>query len=302
MPLANSAPLWILVAALSAAGCVGCQRPDGPALRGTHPASTPAALPATGPAARAAADQPGPPGSSGKSPVATDPSRGTAHDIAPAGPVYKPGASTREAVAGEGSGGASDDAVPFDPFCPPGGFGIGLKGPLFGNDGNARRVVFVCDATGTMISKMATLKEQLAKGVDGLKPVQSFNIIFFTDGPKAASPDTKPLVATAENKRRALKWLDDVLPFGQADPTAAIDLAFKQDPQLVYFLSDGEFNGLKSYKEIEEQFAKLNPEKKVKVNTILFETFDKEAEEVMERIARTSGGKYTFVREADLNR
>ena len=130
-----------------------------------------------------------------------------------------------------------------------------------------------------MISKMATLKDQLSRAVMNLKPIQSFNIIFYYDGPKATSLDTQLVAATADNKRRALKWLEDISPAGQTDPTPAIQMSFKQNAQLIYFLSDGEFNNLKSYKEIEDEMAKLNPGNKVKVNTILFETFDKDAEE-----------------------
>ena len=45
----------------------------------------------------------------------------------------------------------------------PGGGGIGPKGPVFGHGGNARRIAFVCDASGSMINKMPVLKEQLTK-------------------------------------------------------------------------------------------------------------------------------------------
>ena len=172
---------------------------------------------------------------------------------------------------------------------------------MFGHGGNATRIVFLCDATGTMISKMATLKDQLSRAVMNLKPIQSFNIIFYYDGPKATSLDTQLVAATADNKRRALKWLEDISPAGQTDPTPAIQMSFKQNAQLIYFLSDGEFNNLKSYKEIEDEMAKLNPGNKVKVNTILFETFDKDAEDVMTRMASTTGGKYIYVKESDLN-
>ena len=66
-------------------------------------------------------------------------------------------------------------------FGTPGGGGIGPKGPVFGNGGNAREIVFLCDATGSMLNKMATLKDELNKAVVGLRPIQSFDIIFYQD-------------------------------------------------------------------------------------------------------------------------
>ena len=151
-----------------------------------------------------------------------------------------------------------------------------------------------------MIKHMATLKDALLKAVGGLKPEQSFNIIFYYDGPKYEALSAGQLPATPKNKKLATKWLDDVSPAGQCDPMPALQGALKRQPQLVYFLSDGEFNNLRSYKEIEEEIARLNPGNRTRINTILFETFDKETEEVLQRIARNSGGTYRYVKEADV--
>lgn len=180
-------------------------------------------------------------------------------------------------------------------------FGLRLPGgtKTFRLDG-ARRLVFVCDATGTMINKLASLKEELVRVISGLRGSQSFNVIFYTDGGKVliASPEGL-MLATPDNKRRAIGFMSDVTPIGTTDPIPAIQAAFKQNAQLIYFLSDGEFNNLKSYEQVTQEFKKLNTSE-VKVNTILFETFDAEAEQVMERIAREGHGTYRYVKESDL--
>ena len=85
------------------------------------------------------------------------------------------------------------------------------KGALFADHGGARSVVFVCDATGTMISKMATLKAALIKTVGELKPEQSFNIVFYFDGPKFTSLAPGLVPANAKNKKRVTDWLDDIV-------------------------------------------------------------------------------------------
>ena len=203
---------------------------------------------------------------------------------------------------GTGSGGGSGDGGgPLAMFGTPGGGAIGPKGPVFGNGGNARKIVFVCDATGTMINKLGTLKHELTKAIAGLRPIQSYNVVFFTDGGKYHIADKNGLIiANPDNKRNTYTFLEDITPTGTTDPIPGIEAGFKQAPQLLYFLSDGEFNNLKSYQEVMDSFNKANVGKKVKVNTILFETYDKEAEQVMQKIAADNGGSYRYVREADL--
>ena len=172
---------------------------------------------------------------------------------------------------------------------------------LFINPRQARRIIFICDATGTMIQKIGTLKHELTRAISNLRPVQSFNIIFFTDGGKYHIANRDGLIlATPDNKRQAYAFLEDITPNGTTDPTSAIEAAFKQNPDLVYFLSDGEFNNLKPYEDVVRQFDRSNKERKSRVNAILFETYDREAEQAMQRIADESGGAYRFVREADL--
>jgi len=36
-----------------------------------------------------------------------------------------------------------------------GGGSMGLKGPVFGHSGNAKKIAFVCDASGSMVSNSA---------------------------------------------------------------------------------------------------------------------------------------------------
>ena len=171
---------------------------------------------------------------------------------------------------------------------------------VFDHADGAERIVFVCDATGTMISKMDSQRRELAKAIAALKPAQSFNVIFYYDGPKATSFEPAPVVASQENKDRVARWLAGVNPAGQTDPLPALRLAFGQRPQLVFLLSDGELNCLLSYKEIVDHVHRLNPDNSIKLNTILFETYDKEAEDVLHGMAKDTGGHFRYVREADL--
>lgn len=200
---------------------------------------------------------------------------------------------------GNGSPNVSGDGGELARWGRPQEGGIGTA--IFAPSREARRIVFICDATGTMIQKLGTLKHEIQLAIQHLKPYQSFNVIFFSDGGKyhIASRDGM-IVSNADNKGQAMTFLESVVSSGTTDPTPAIEAAFRLQPDLVYFLSDGEFNNLKPYDAVIRQFDKSNVSRKARVNTILFETYDREAEQVMQRVAQEHGGSYRYVRENDL--
>jgi len=206
---------------------------------------------------------------------------------------------------GDGSGsGSGDGGGPLAMFGAPGGGAIGPHGPVFGSGGNARKIVFVCDSTGSMLNKMASLKDQLQKAVGGLRPIQSFNIVFFHDEKCLALNMNELVPATPESKRNAFRFLDDITASGTTDPLPAIETAFKQQPQLIYLLSDAA--DFPDNKAVLELCRKLNPGHKIKVNTILFyensteAEQNKDSEDLMVQIAKEAGGNFKHVIMTDL--
>lgn len=203
---------------------------------------------------------------------------------------------------GNGNGGGNGDGSgPMAMFGAPGGGGIGPKGPVFGNGGNARQIVFVCDASGSMITKMASLKDQLSKAVIGLHPIQSFNVIFFQDKKcDALSKDGQLIPATPQAKRKAGDFLEGITTSGTTDPIPGIQLAFQSHPQLVYLLTDGDFpDNATVLKTIRD----LNKDHKVKINTIAFTgESDKDTDflDLLKTIAKENGGTFKHVNEGDL--
>jgi hypothetical protein len=151
-----------------------------------------------------------------------------------------------------------------------------------------------------MIHRFALLRMELARAIRQLQPVQSYNVVFFRDQGAAAASKDGLLLASNDNRRKTQQFLDDFSPSGQTNPLPALKLAFAQKPQLLYFLTDGEFNNLVSYAEVVAEIARLNPERKVKLNTISFGSHDLKAEEVLKRIAQENGGMYKRVTEEDL--
>jgi hypothetical protein len=209
--------------------------------------------------------------------------------------------------SGTGTGGAATGTGEIAPFgIPGGGEGSGPAASFVGVSGNARRIVYICDATGTMIGlKYKLLQKQLYKAIDILKPTQGFNVIFFRGGDADADwnqPLAKELiVAKPDNKQKARKFIETFEVVGKGtNPLPALRTAFAQKPQLVYFLTDGQFDNVVSYDQVLAEVRRLNADKSVKINTIAFMSEDAKAEEALQTMARENGGKFVKVSDRDL--
>ena len=200
----------------------------------------------------------------------------------------------------DGTGTGEGDGGPLAMFGTPGGGGIGPKGPVFGHGGNAKKIAFVCDASGSMLNKFSTLRSELSKTVHGLKPIQSFSIVFFQEQ-NCSALDQSLVMATPENKLKAENFLTDkVTPHGETNPIPGLDLAFKQHPELIYILTDGDFPDNDA---VLKRVRELNKDHKVKVNTIAFVgegDNDTAFQEVLKTIAKENNGVYKYVRENEI--
>jgi len=219
-----------------------------------------------------------------------------------------PGGGFGHGKGGHGSGvgnglgsGDGDGGGALAMFGTPGGGGIGPKGPVFGHGGNAKKIAFVCDASGSMLNKFSTLRRELSNTVQGLRAIQSFSIVFFQEQTFKALDENTLVMATPENKLKATTFLEDkIVPRGETNPIPGLEVAFKQKPELVYILTDGDFpDNAGVLKRIRE----LNRDKKVKINTIAFVgegDTDTDFMKLLKQIADENGGTYKFVKESDL--
>src|SRR6202034_2980391 len=61
-----------------------------------------------------------------------------------------------------------------------GGQGVGPKSKIFGHGSNVRSIVYVCDASGSMVGQGDdALKTELKRDIANLSPIQQFNILIF---------------------------------------------------------------------------------------------------------------------------
>jgi hypothetical protein len=185
-------------------------------------------------------------------------------------------------------------------FAIPASDGVGPHGHVFGNGGNARRIVFVYDGSGSMIGKAASLKNELMKTIAGLKPIQSFDIVFFQEQGCTPLDNTQLVMGDRANKQHAYKFLDDVRFKGTTDPIPGLKLAFELHPQLIYLVGDGDFADNKA---VDETIGRLNADHKVKINTIGFLNNQAAPKfvKLLEHIAADNSGTYKQLDEADLN-
>jgi len=161
--------------------------------------------------------------------------------------------------AGSGRGGGGNGT----------GFGNGNRpggGEVFGVGGlpGAKSIVYVVDRSGSMDSIGDFLKIELSKAVNKLNSTQRFNVIWFSDGDPYALSDRGLVPATEDNKQNLFKHLLNVNFKGSTDPRGALFKAIDMKPELVYVLTDGNFEA-----DFVSEITKRNAGK-VRINAIGF--------------------------------
>jgi hypothetical protein len=157
----------------------------------------------------------------------------------------------------------------------------------------ARRVVYVVDRSGSMTETLRFVKLELRRALEALGPQHQFHVIFYNAGPPLEMPSRRLVAATEANRDRALAFIDTVIAEGETDPSGALERAFRVRPEVVYLLTDGEFD-----RAVVDLVRRLNAGGGVRVSTIGFLT--RSGEDVLRAIAETTGGAYRHVTEEDL--
>jgi hypothetical protein len=200
-------------------------------------------------------------------------------------------------------GGGGGPAANFGPRG--GGQGIGPKSKIFGHGSNVRSIVYVCDASGSMVGQGDdALKTELKRDIANLSPIQQFNILIFHEtrtGALYQGLSDKMLMGTPSSKATAFDFIDN-LPFSSVNnPLPALEEAFREEPQLIFLLSHGDFNNrynTTNNADVLNKIDELNQERKTHVNTILLlgerrrEVERKDLEAIMKKIADSNGGVY----------
>jgi len=174
-------------------------------------------------------------------------------------------------------------------------------GTIFGRPqgGSAGRrlpkVVYVCDASGSMLRRFDDLRRQLRLAITALRPSQPFNVVFFHDKPHAANPASL-IIPTPSGKAKAFEFLENVSAYGQTNPIPAIELAFRQNPDVVFLLTDGDFPD----NEAVAQWIRQHNARKVVIHTIAYVNRDDSYAKALKQIADENRGTFKFVGDDEL--
>lgn len=158
-----------------------------------------------------------------------------------------------------------------------------------------QRTVFVVDSSRSMNhphespakTRFRRLKLELLKCIVEMKPEDSFFVIFFSNEANVMPSRTfQPSVAGSRD--RYLQWIGAAESGGSpTNPLPALDIALRMQPDVICFLTDGEFETLANRR------LKSFKQSKIVIHTFAFgETF---GEDVLKALAANNGGEYRFV-------
>jgi len=164
---------------------------------------------------------------------------------------------------------------------------------FFSIQDRADTVVFVVDMSGSMNDghRFDRAVAELGRSLRALAPTQKFFVFFFnaTTHPMLDMRSAQLLPATPDNRAKVVKWIKKLEPDADTAPEDALEQALKLQPQVIYFLTDGELPPTTP-----DTVKKLNHAHKTVIHTIAFVT--EEGADMLKAIARDNGGKYRFVR------
>ena len=179
------------------------------------------------------------------------------------------------------------------------GLGVGGGGgpEFFGAGGastrGAKRIVYVVDRSGSMLDTFDYVRQELKRSISALRRSQKFRVIFFNSDLPLEGPPGKLTSAIKAQKQRFFAFLDGIVPGGGTDPGPAMRRALANEPDLIYFLTDGQFD-----LSLVDKLDKWNKSRRTRIFTIAY--LDRGGADLLERIARQHNGEFKFVSEDDL--
>jgi hypothetical protein len=118
---------------------------------------------------------------------------------------------------------------------------------LFGIEAQGDKFVYVFDRSGSMGDAggkpLREAKKQLIASLNDLDERSQFYLIFYNDQPRLFDLGTSRghlTFATPANKRQAVDFISTVQAGGNTDHMAALTLALRLQPDVIFLLTDGE--------------------------------------------------------------
>ena len=140
--------------------------------------------------------------------------------------AVRPGSGLGGSGSGTGSGTGSETTV-----------------KVFNLEGTGRKFAFVFDRSDSMrdpASKIRTSKAELLQSLDSLQNVHQLLIVFYNEEPRIYPQTGNLIYATDDNKEAAKRFIQSIVPGGGTDHEKALIAAAKQNPDVIFLLTDGE--------------------------------------------------------------
>lgn len=166
---------------------------------------------------------------------------------------------------------------------------------FFGQSGNAYRVVYVVDVSASLMIYIDEIINQMRESIQALIPTQRFHIVLARPRHVEELKFRRLVPAISRYKKEAMSFLDTVdrIPKpGKADPIEAMKRAFAIEPELIYFLSDGDYPDIAD--DLERELNRMNANRNVCITAIGFDP-SPVPQALLERIAHQHGGHYRSV-------
>jgi hypothetical protein len=170
---------------------------------------------------------------------------------------------------------------------------------LFGLTGEGYKFVYVFDRSASMggsgRNSLRAVKAELLQSLKNLDTVHQFQIIFYNERPTIFNPTGTPgrlVFATERNKQQAIRFVESIVADGGTDHEEALKLAIRLQPDVIFFLTDGD-----DPKLTPAQLAKIQRlAAGITINAIEFGPRPKPAgASFLAELARQNGGGYTYV-------
>ena len=170
---------------------------------------------------------------------------------------------------------------------------------LFGVEAAGYRFVYVIDRSESMggsgPTALKAAKAALLASLNDLHETNQFQIVFYNEKPSVFNPtgdSRRALFATEQNKAAAEKFVDSITAFDGTAHDAALMLAVRLHPDVIYWLTDADEPKLSA-----AQLARLERlTAGIIVNAIEFGSGPQpEGENFLVQAARQSGGTHRYV-------
>ncbi len=170
-----------------------------------------------------------------------------------------------------------------------------IMASFFGEPGDARDIVYVLDISEDLRGYFLETLRELRASINNLKATQRFHVILAKpSGTISEMPARRLVPANAEHKREAMTFLDTAATWpepGGADPVAAMRRAFAVSPELIYFMSNGDYAPTTP---LEPTLAELNRDRAARITTVGFDP-PAYGRSLLARIARGHGGQSRII-------